>query len=207
MANARWLHIAILTAHPSVLAFTASASMMRNNEVASRRSLPTTKPIPFSTSCQLLPFVDTPTSSTKSIEFDFLMASNENFERMEHFVSREIGEHVFDCLNLRQAGAATEQIFASERAPHEQVRQREHNNPPSEEWSRIARELGIISLTVLPVLQGTHFSTLSLSSLHFPHNLPSSPTRHPQKHAPISFVQLHNLTILFPVDMLPFPLR
>ena len=74
---------------------------------------------------------------------------------MEDFVSREIGEQIFDCLNSyhhnrNQDSAAAEQNVAAERT------QRESDNSPSKEWSRIAKELGIVSLTVLSVSPGTH---------------------------------------------------
>lgn len=73
------------------------------------------------------------TKSTTSIEVEFMLAIKGE-EKIDEYIKREIHEHVFDCIVDKD--------------------QNHINSPTPNEMTQQARDLGIISLTVLGVVPG-----------------------------------------------------
>ena len=97
--------------------------------------------------CQLTPYRTD--QSTIDIDFDFLLATSpDDAENMEQFLIREIGDYIFDCLSIE--GSHGENVLNFDRLKQEHP----SNNYLKGEWSRKAREIGIVSLTVVRVSPG-----------------------------------------------------
>ena len=120
-----------------------AVAISRNPLKSSRRlaTLPSQK-------CQLTPFHEE--QSSMDIEMEFLLATSpDNAETMGQFLIGEIGNHMFDCLSAEGSYDESE-LYRGRKQQQEQQR----NNLPREDWSRRAREIGILSLTVVSVSPG-----------------------------------------------------
>eukprot|EP00977_Amphora_coffeiformis_P030260 scaffold45697_cov252-Amphora_coffeaeformis.AAC.1 len=94
--------------------------------------------------CQLTPY--RADQSTIDFEFEFLFATSSGYaETMEQSLIREIDDHIFDCLGNDRSD--------DDNVLHYDRTQQDHrtNTFGKKEWSRRAREIGIISLTVVRV--------------------------------------------------------
>jgi len=100
-----------------------------------------------SQTCQLTPYHAE--QSTTEVDFEFLFATtSDDTETVEHFLRREINEHIFDCLSIEESNSANVQQY--DLLPKEL----QSYIFSRKERSMKAQEMGIISLTVLGASQG-----------------------------------------------------
>lgn len=147
--SARLLQLSFLTMiAPSMLAMEVRASTKFASTSSLQKSRSLTQQTVAPTTCLLTPNRETQ-GGTVNVEMEFLLASNESLETMEDYVLTEIRKKIFDCLNQHESDTI-----------QQDPRVGQHNNQPLGEWNRIADELGISSLTVLPVSSGESIATM-----------------------------------------------
>ena len=150
MTSARLLQLALMA--PSMLAM-SNASL--DNDFASTSSLQKRSLSSHETMLRacLLSVHRENDSPTRNIELEFLLATHEGHQNMTELFLNDIQEHIFDCFYRHEDGAA-EQNFESDRTPIQTIHQ--NNNSPSKEWNRKAKEIGILSLTLLSIVPGKY---------------------------------------------------